>query len=64
MISYRPFWETLENSRLNQYRLIRYHHISPAQLTRMHKNMYVSTRTIERLCNILDCKPNDIFEFL
>lgn len=63
MISYKPFWQTLENSRLNQYQLIRYYGISPGQLDRIRKNMYISTRTIERLCDILNCNPQDIFEF-
>ncbi len=62
MISYDPFWKMLKERKLNSYRLIRYHNISPAQLTRIRSNMYISTRTIERLCYILKCQPGDIME--
>lgn len=62
MISYEPFWKTLEQRGLNQYRLIRYYKVSPAQLTRIRKNMYISTRVVERLCDILNCQPEDIME--
>ena len=62
MISYAPFWQTLKERNMTQYRLIRYHSVSPGQLDRMRKDMYISTRTMIRLCEILNCKPNDICE--
>lgn len=64
LISYSPFWKKLKESNLNSYRLIRYHNISPAQLTRIRSNMYISTRTVERLCMILKCQPGDIMEII
>lgn len=62
MVSYEPFWNMLKVRDLNQYRLIRYYDFSPGQLTRIKRNMYISTRTVERLCEILHCQPGDIME--
>lgn len=63
MISFDPFWKTLESKEISQYRLIKEYGISAGQLSRMRKNEYVSTHTIDILCNILDCKVEEIIIF-
>ena len=63
MISYEPFWRTLKTRNLNQYRLITNHNISKGILSRLKKGEYISTYTAEKLCNILDCRIEDIIEF-
>ena len=62
MISYDPFWEKLKESKLNSYRLIRYYNISPGQLSRIRSNKYISTKTVEHLCEILKCQPDEIMK--
>ena len=62
MIMYDKLWETLESKGVSQYKLINTYHFSGGQLSRMKKNMHVSTRTIERLCTILDCGMDEIVE--
>ena len=47
----------------SQYRMIRYYGVSAGQLGRLKKNMYVSTHTIEMLCDILECRVEDILEY-
>ena len=37
--------------------------VSAGQLGRLKKNMYVSTHTIEMLCDILECRVEDILEY-
>lgn len=64
MISYGPFWTTLKDKGLNQYRLIRYYNFSPGQLTRIRRGEYISTHTVERLCEILKCDVGDIMEVI
>lgn len=63
MIVYDKLWTTMKDKEISQYRLIKYYHLSAGQIARLKKNMYVSTQTIERLCNILNCSIDDIMEF-
>ena len=45
---------------ISQYALIKKHHISPGQITRLKRNESVSTHTIDVFCDILDCEVEDI----
>lgn len=63
MISYEPFWKTLREKGVSTYALREKHHISPNTLTRMRRNQYLSMRTIEDLCRVLDCSIQDIAEY-
>lgn len=49
---------------ISQYALIKKHHISPAQITRLKRNESVSTHTIEMFCKILDCEVGDIMQYI
>ncbi len=44
--------------------MIKKHKISPAQITRLKRNESVSTHTIEIFCRILDCRVEDIMEYI
>lgn len=63
MITYDPFWKTLKAKNISQYKLIKDFHVSAGQLSRMRKNQYISTHTVDVLCNILDCQIEDIMIF-
>ena len=63
MITYDKLWETMKEKQISQYRMIRYYGVSAGQLGRLKKNMYVSTHTIEMLCDILECRVEDILEY-
>ena len=62
MINYNRLWETMKRKGITQYRLIHHYRISAGQLSRLRKNMYVSTHTLEMLCEILDCRVEDLVE--
>jgi DNA-binding Xre family transcriptional regulator len=64
MISYAPFWETLKRKGVTTYTLREKHNISPSTFTRMKKNKYLSMRTIEDFCKILNCRLEDIAEYI
>ena len=49
---------------ISQYMLIKQYHISPGQITRLKRNESVSTHTIELFCRILDCRVQDIMEYI
>ena len=63
VISYKPFWVTIKRKKVSTYALREKHSISPNTLTRMRKNQYLSMRTIEDFCRILDCDISDIAEY-
>lgn len=63
MITYDRLWQTLSVRGISQYKLIKEHHISTGQLDRLRKNENVNTYTLNRLCEILDCRLEDIAEY-
>lgn len=64
MIVYDPIWKTIKEKKLNQYRLIRYYGISPGVIDRLKKNVPLSTKTIDNLCSILECKIEGIMDYI
>lgn len=63
MISYAPLWETMKNKNISTYTLIKDHEIQPKTLYNLKHNKHITTATLEKLCTILDCTPNDIIAF-
>ena len=49
---------------ISQYALIRQYRVSPGQITRLKRNESVSTHTIEMFCKILNCRVEDIMEYI
>lgn len=64
MISYRRLWNTMRERGVTQYMLINKYHVSPGQITRMKRDESVSTHTIEMFCRILDCRVEDVMEYI
>lgn len=60
MITYDPLWNTMKAKGISQYRLIKEYGISTGQLSRLRTNQHVSTHTLDRLCEILDCQLSDV----
>lgn len=60
LISYEKLWLTMQKKGVSQYSLIKNYHVSAGQLSRLRNDSYVSTHTIDMLCNILDCNVEDI----
>lgn len=63
MIVFDPLWNTLKQKNISQYSLIKDYKISTGQLDRLRKNGNVNTYTLNQLCQILDCKLEDIAEY-
>ena len=64
MIVYDNLWKTMKEKGITQYKLINEYHISAGQLSRIRANSYISTHTIDTLCEILDCKVEDIVTYV
>ena len=54
----------MKNRGVSQYKLIKDYHFSTRQLDRLRKNESVSTHTLDILCQILDCKIEDVAVYL
>lgn len=63
MIVFDRLWNTMEEKGISQYKLINTYKFSKGQLDRLRKNNNVSTHTLNTLCEILDCKLEDIAEY-
>ena len=63
MISYRPFRETLFKKGIAEYNLIYKQGFDSNTLHRMKHGKAITT-TLNTLCEILDCRVEDILEYL
>jgi DNA-binding Xre family transcriptional regulator len=54
----------MREKEITQYALIKKYKISPAQITRLKRNESVSTHTIDMFCEILDCRVEDVMEYI
>ena len=64
MISYAPLWETMKRCGATTYTLQVKGHISSSTIRRLKANDSVSTNTLDALCTILDCRLQDIIEYV
>lgn len=64
MIVFDKLWETLKQRGISQYKLINEYKVSSGQLDRIRKNGNVNTYTLNTLCKILNCKLEDIAEYI
>lgn len=63
MISYKPFYETLNKRDKSEYYLIKIEGISANALYRMKKGEPITTKAIDRLCEILECNVEDVISY-
>lgn len=64
MISYRPFYETLYQKNITEYALIFKHGIPANTLHRMKHGEAITTKTLDTLCEVLECSVSDILEYV
>ena len=63
LISYAPLWKTMETNGITTYALINKGGISSRTINNLKHNKGITVYTLERLCEILNCTPNDVIEF-
>lgn len=64
MISYQPFYDTLLQKNITEYALIFKHGIPANTLHRMKHGKAITTKTLDALCEILDCSVSEILEYV
>lgn len=62
MIDYSPLWETMRRRGVTQYQLLK-SGIDNKTLDSLKKGKNITLLTLEKLCAIIDCTPNDIVRF-
>lgn len=63
MITYEPFYKTLEKMEVTEYNLIFKNGISPGTLQRMRHGGNITLKTLDTLCFVLDCDISDIIRY-
>ena len=63
VISYEPFYETLFKKNITEYNLIYKQGFSANTLYRMKKGKPISTKTLDALCEVLDCRVEEIIRY-
>jgi putative transcriptional regulator len=62
IISYAPLWKTMKERSISQYQLLKAG-IDNKTLDSLKKNKNITLLTLEKLCTIIGCTPNDVVEF-
>ena len=62
MIDYSPLWQTMKEKEITQYYLLQ-NGVDNKTLDSLKKNKNITLLTLEKLCTLLDCTPNDVLEF-
>lgn len=62
LIKYDRLWVTMKSRGISQYDLYTHYNVNRSQLNRLRHNQNVEVNTIDRLCNILQCRVEDIME--
>lgn len=64
MISYEPFYNTLYRKNVTEYNLIYKQGFSANTLHRIKQGKAISTRTLDALCEALDCNVDEIIRYV
>ena len=64
MISYRPFYQTMLRKGITEYYLIYKQGMDSNTIHRMKHVKAITTTTLNTLCEILDCRVEDILEYV
>ena len=63
MLDYSPMWETMRRKEISQYCLLKAG-IDNKTLDAIKKGNNITLLTLEKICAILDCTPNDVVRFV
>lgn len=63
MLDYSPMWETMRRKKISQYSLLKAG-IDNKTLDALKKGKNITLFTLEKICTILDCSPNEVVRFV
>ena len=62
MYNYNPLWETMKKKGVPQYQLLK-GGVDNKTLDSLKKNKNITMVTLEKLCRIVGCTPNEVVRF-
>ena len=62
MISYKPLWHTLIEKGIKKMELVKMVGMSSSTLAKLNNDNYVALEVIDRICQTLDCRIEDVVE--
>ena len=63
VLDYGPMWKTMERKGISQYSLLKAG-IDNKTLDSIKKGKNLTLLTLEKICTILDCTPNEVVRFV
>lgn len=63
-VTYKKLWKLLKEKNMKKIELQRRAGISGNILARMGKDEYISMESVEKICYVLNCRIDDILEFI
>lgn len=63
VLDYSPLWKTMEKKGISQYQILK-SGIDNKTLDSLKKGKNITLLTVEKLCAILNCTPNDVVRFV
>ena len=64
MITFDKLWAVMEQKNISTYKLRESCGIDSKTIRRLRANENIETKTINKLCLALDCKVEDIMEYI
>ena len=64
MVSYKKLWKLLIDKDMKKKDLCKKAGISPASVTKMGLNGFVTTEVLEKICVALECQIGDVMEII
>ena len=62
IFDYRPLWDTMRKNGVSQYQLLK-SGVDNKTLDALKKGRNITMVTLEKLCRIVGCTPNDVVRF-
>ena len=62
--NYKPLWKLLIDKDMTKKELMRLTNISKSTMDKMGRGEQVSLDIIDRICNLLNCKIEDVIEHI
>ena len=63
MLDYSPLWKTMEKKGISQYQILK-SGIDNKTLDSLKKGKNITLLTLEKICTILNCTPNEVVRFI
>lgn len=64
LITFDRLWETMKRKNISTYQLREKCGIDSKTIRRLKANENIETKTLDKLCAALDCKIEDILEYI